>query len=79
MRLQPRECFIKLPYREPYRTRTKDLQPAYRSLEFRQHMLPRFLANAAARSPYLVPAVQVDAELAARAKALASPADANKI
>ena len=49
MGLQPRECFIKLPYRKPIRTRTKDLEPAYRSLAFRDQMLPRFLAAATAR------------------------------
>jgi len=73
MGLQPRECFIKLPYREPYRTRTKDLQPAYRSLALKQHILPRFLANAAAASPYLKPVAHVDADLAARAKRLVTP------
>jgi len=74
MGLQPRECFIKLPYREPYRTRTKDLAPSYRSLALKQHMLPRFLANAAERSPYLAPIAQVDAEIAARAARIAAPA-----
>jgi hypothetical protein len=73
MGLQPRECFIKLPYRAPFRIRTQDLAPAYRSLALREHMLPRFLANAAAASPYLAPVAEVDAEIAARAAEIASP------
>jgi hypothetical protein len=73
MGLQPRECFIKLPYQKPLRTRTKDLAPAYRSLEFRDRMLPRFLANAAAASPYLAPVADVDAEIASRAERITAP------
>ena len=74
MGLQPRECFVKLPYQKPVRTRTKDLEPAYRSLAFRDQMLPRFLAAAAARSPYLAPVAQVDAEIAARAEHITNTA-----
>src|SRR5262245_9310725 len=59
--------------RTRYRTRTKDLEPAYRSLAFRDQMLPRFLAAAAAASPYLTPSANVDAEIAARARQTTSP------
>jgi len=76
MGLQPRECFVALPHRKPIRTRTQDLQPAYRSLTFRDQMLPRFLANAAARSPYNAPVADVDAEIAARVQRLTAPAAA---
>jgi hypothetical protein len=73
MSLKPRECFIALPYREPFRTRTKDLPPAYRSAELKQYMLPRFLEAVRANSPYLAPNAQVDAEIDARAQRMLSP------
>jgi hypothetical protein len=74
MNLAPRECFVKLPAQAPFRTRTPDLAPAWKSQAFRTLMLPLYLDNAAKRSPYLVPASQVDAEIAARLKKIASHA-----
>ena len=73
MNLAPRECFVKLPAQPPVRTRTPDLAPAWRSMEFRAQMLPLYLGNAEKRSAYLVPAAQVDAEIAARAARLSAP------
>jgi len=73
MNLAPREVFLKLPAQAPIRTRTPDLPPAWRSIEFRSQMLPLYLDNAARRSPYLVPALQVEAEIAARRMNLSQP------
>ena len=50
-----------------------DLSPAFRSAYFRAQMLPQFLANAARRSPFLIPAEEADAAIAARLKALLNP------
>jgi hypothetical protein len=66
MTLPPRELIVKIEAQPPIRTRTADLTPAYKSLAFKSHMLPLFLKNAAARSPYLLPAAAVDADIAAR-------------
>ena len=73
MNLAPREVFVKLPAQAPIRTRTPDLAPAWRSLDFRSQMLPLYLENVARRSPYLVPAEQVDAEIAARGERISRP------
>lgn len=50
----------------PFRTRTADLEPPFRSLNFRRLMLPRYRALSAARSPYIRSVDDVDAEIAAR-------------
>lgn len=73
MNLAPRECFVKVPAQAPIRTRTPDLAPAWKSIEFRSQMLPLYLDNAARNSPYLVPAAQVDAEIAARIEHISRP------
>jgi hypothetical protein len=69
----PRECFVKIDESKPYRARTADLEPAFRSAAFRDLMLPLFLENAARNSRYLIPAAQADAEIAARLAALNEP------
>jgi hypothetical protein len=66
MNLPSRECFVKVGGNRPFRTRTADLKPPFHSLQFRSLMLPRFVAAAAARSPYIRAADAVDAEIAAR-------------
>jgi hypothetical protein len=78
MNLAPRECFVKLPAQPPVRTRTPDLAPAWKSAQFRAQMLPLYLDNTAKRSPYLVPAAEVDAEIAARAARVSAPPSGNE-
>lgn len=75
MNLQRRELFIKIEGQRPWRTRTADLIPSYKSLAFKAQMLPRFLHNAAARSPYLVAVDTIDREIAARLDALTRKPD----
>jgi hypothetical protein len=65
MNLAPRECFIKVGSARPVRTRTADLEPGFRSDYCRRALMPAF-EQALARSPYLRPAAEIDAELAAR-------------
>jgi hypothetical protein len=66
MTLPRRECFVKLEGRAPFRARTADVAPAFKSLEFKSEWLPRYLETTARRSPYLVPADKVDADISAR-------------
>lgn len=66
MNLPRRELFLKVEIARPIRTRTADLTPAFTSVMFKALMLPLFLRNAVARSPYLLPAPEVDAAIAAR-------------
>jgi hypothetical protein len=66
MTLPRRECFVKLEGRPPFRARTADVPPAFKSIDFKAEWLPRYLTSAAQRSPYLKPAADVDAEIAAR-------------
>ena len=73
MNLPRRECIVKIEDQAPYRTRTPDLTPAFKSPEFKAEMLPRYLDNTARRSPYLAPAETIDAEIAARAAQLNQP------
>jgi hypothetical protein len=73
--LPRRECFVKLEGQPPFRARTADVKPAFRSIEFRNEMLPRYLETAARRSPYLRPSELVDAEIAARLQAITTPAE----
>jgi len=73
MNLPRRELFLKVESARPFRTRTADLTPAFTSLMFKSFMLPLFLKNAAARSPYLRPAPEVDAAIAARFSNILKP------
>jgi hypothetical protein len=66
MTLPNRECFVKVDGHSPVRARTSDLAQAFRSPEFKQEWLPRFLNTAARRSPFLVSTEIVDAEIRAR-------------
>ena len=66
MSLPRRECFVKMEDERPFRTRTADLTPAFKSLAFKRVLLPRALKSWALASPYLVPASDVDAAIAAR-------------
>jgi hypothetical protein len=66
MTLQRRELFIKIEGNRPMRTRTADVPPAFRSPEFKRAALPAFRKAVAARSSYLLPAADVDAQIAAR-------------
>ena len=70
MTLQRRELFIKVEGNRPFRTHTADVPPAFRCLEFKRVMLPTFCAAVMARSPFLLPASEVDAAIAARVHAL---------
>jgi hypothetical protein len=66
MNLTPREVFVKMRGDRPFRARTADLPPAFRSAKFKQLMVPRYRTAVAARSPYIRSADEVDAEIAAR-------------
>jgi hypothetical protein len=74
--LPRRECFVKIENERPFRTRTADLTPPFRTGLFKRIMLPHYLATIRARSPYLISASQVDAALRQRSQEwLAQPAD----
>ncbi|MDO8598449.1 MAG: hypothetical protein Q7R45_17705, partial [Sulfuricaulis sp.] len=64
--LPRRQYCAKIEDQAPYIARTPDLVPAFKTAAFRDEMLARFMSGMARRSPYLVPAEQVDAEIAAR-------------
>lgn len=66
MNLPRRECFVKIEDARPFRTRTADLTPAFKSLAFKRVLLPRTLKSWTLASAYLVPAAAVDADIAAR-------------
>jgi hypothetical protein len=76
MTLPRRECFVKLEGKPPFRARTADVAPAFKSIEFRNLWLPRYLEAAARTSPYLTSADEVDAEIAARLSSITKPAAA---
>ena len=65
--LAPRQCVVKLGNGAPFLTRTTDVRPAFKSLFAKRTIVPIFLATLRARSPYLRPALTVDALIAARA------------
>jgi hypothetical protein len=71
MNLPHRFAFVKIGNTRPVLTRTADLPRNFRSDAFRRAMLPIYRSNLAARSPYVRPAAEADAALAAP---LASPA-----
>jgi hypothetical protein len=60
-----RECFVKVGNSRPIRTRTADLVTPFRSDYAKRLIMPAFL-TALARSPYLLPAAEVDALIAGR-------------
>jgi len=68
-----RECYLKIGNAKPMRTRTLDVKPGFRSHFARRVMLPIFRANSMKRSPYLLPAAEVDAQIAARLPTLKPP------
>ena len=68
--LDHRECFVKIQNRKPVRTRTRDLEPSFKSHYFRRIMLPLFHKRVVARSGYLFPVAEVDAQIAARLASL---------
>jgi hypothetical protein len=73
MNLPPREFFLKAEGQPPVRMRSPTVNPPFKSLAFRAEMLPRFLQSAAHRSPYLVNAEDVDAEITARLQTITTP------
>ncbi len=70
MNLEPRHCIVKVQGQAPFRTRTSDLTPAFRSARFKDLMLPRYLDRLVRTSPYLRPVSEVDAAIAAALDAL---------
>jgi hypothetical protein len=66
MTLALRECYVKLGNAAPVKTRTADLEPAFKSSYFRRLWVPMFHANRLRRSHYLLPASEVDALIASR-------------
>jgi hypothetical protein len=79
MGLPRRECFVAIEGARPFRTRTADVAPAFRSSEFRAQMLPVFRAACAKRSPYMRPSDEVDADIRARLPALLNPPPAHGV
>lgn len=73
MNLPRRECLVKIEDRRPFRTRTADLAPSFKSVAFKRVLLPRTLKSWALASPYLVPTANVDAEIAARLEPVVPP------
>jgi hypothetical protein len=71
--LPRRHCVVKVEGEPPFRMRTADLTPPFQSKTFKQLALPRFQQLVAARSPYLRPAAEIDAEIATRLAALTKP------
>ncbi|MGE3703287.1 MAG: hypothetical protein AB7G08_31790 [Hyphomicrobiaceae bacterium] len=68
--LAHRECFVKVGNQKPVRTRTCDLAPAFKSHYARRIFLPLFHKRVIARSGYLFPVAEVDAQIAKRNQAL---------
>ena len=68
--LAHREFFVKVNNQRPVRTRTRDLEPAFKSTYARRVMLPIFHQKVVACSGYLFPVAEVDAQIAARLAAL---------
>ncbi len=66
--LAHRECFVKIQNQKPVRTRTRDLEPSFKSGYGRRVFLPLFHKLMLARSGYLFPVAEVDAQIAARLK-----------
>jgi type IV secretory system conjugative DNA transfer VirD4/TraG family protein len=66
MSLPRREAFVRVESDAPFRARTADLTPAFRSEEFKAELLPRYLVNVARRSRYAVLNSEIDHQLATR-------------
>jgi hypothetical protein len=66
MNLPRRECYVTHEGGRPFRTRTADLTPAFRSAYFKRMMVPIFRRAIDARSQYLVPTAEADAAIAGR-------------
>lgn len=73
MNFPRRECYVKHEGERPFRTRTADLTPAFRSSYFKRMMVPIFLRAIATRSPYLVPTAEADAAISNRVAGLLAP------
>jgi hypothetical protein len=73
MNLQRRQCYVRIEADRPFKTRTADLTPTYKSPAFKGEMLPRFLETTSRRSKYLALAKDVDQQIAARLDALLNP------
>ena len=71
--LPRRECCVKHEGERPFRTRTADLAPAFRSAYFQRMMVPIYLKGITARSQYLVPTADADAAIEARFAGLLKP------
>ncbi|AGK57032.1 hypothetical protein HYPDE_26758 [Hyphomicrobium denitrificans 1NES1] len=73
MALPRRECVIRVESEAPVRTRTRDLEPAFRSAAFRARCLPLYLAKIARTARYAQPAAMVDQEIRERLAAITVP------
>ena len=78
MSLPRREAFVRVESDAPFRARTADLTPAFRSTEFKAELLPRYLLNVARRSRYAVLNSEIDHELATRIDTLIKTATSTK-
>ena len=68
--LAHREFFVKINNQRPVRTRTRDLEPTFKSAYARRVLMPIFHQKVVARSGFLFPVAEVDAQIAARLAAL---------
>lgn len=80
--LPRRECYVKIEDQRPFRTRTIELEPAFRSARFKRAMLPIYLDSITRKSPFLLPISEAEraiaarfAEFAAECTDVAEPAD----
>ena len=64
--LPRREAFVRVESDAPFRARSVERVPAFRSAEFKAQILPRYLRNVARRSRYSVPVSDVDREIVGR-------------
>jgi hypothetical protein len=73
MNLPPRHCIVKVAHHPPMRLVTVDYEPSFRSQSVRARLLPLYLAKLA-RSPYVRPLAEAQAEITAALAALIEPA-----
>lgn len=71
--LPKRSCLLKVRNAPPVRTRTLDVEPAFRTSFARQIFLPMFEKRMRANSPYLHDARDVDRQIAARLDQASKP------
>lgn len=66
MELPRRHCIIRVESDAPFRTITRDLEPSFRSVTFRDQCVPLFTAKLLSSSRYIRPVTDIDREIAER-------------